>query len=207
MAYFPFFMDITDRTALIVGGGMTAYRKAEILLSFGVRLTVVSPNNTAGFYGLKNTKIIDRCFEDADIEGVFMVVAATDSRETNRRVSILCQKNKIPVNVVDDIELCTFIFPSITKHGDLVCGISSGGNGPVITQYIKETINNSIPDYIGDINWRMGSIRELAKKTIPCQQKRADTIRSVFKLLMNKRNSVSDAEIENIIKKAGDKND
>lgn len=211
MAYFPFFTDITDKKAVIAGGGQTALRKAEILLSFGADVTVISPEFVTGFDSLiknnKNLTLIKRKFDISDIDGTFMVVAATNDNTLNEQISKKCFELKIPVNVVDNTPLCSFIFPSIVKQQDIVCGISSGGKSPVITQYIKEEIIKFMPYFLGDINNRMGEIREAVKQKINSQKLRGKTMRRIFETLLKSRNLSSDKEINEIINSMGDKND
>ena len=211
MAYFPFFTDITNKKAVIAGGGQTALRKAEILLSFGADVTVVSPEFVSGFESLKrsneNLMLIKRKFVITDIDEAFMVVAATNDNSLNEQISKSCFELKIPVNVVDNTPLCSFIFPSIVRQQDIVCGISSGGKSPVITQYIKEEIIKFMPYFLGDINNRMGEIRDRVKQKINSQKLRAKTMKRIFETLLKSRNLSSDKEISEIINSMGDKND
>ena len=211
MAYFPFFTDITNKKAVIAGGGQTALRKAEILLSFGADVTVVSPEFVSGFESLKrsneNLMLIKRKFVITDIDEAFMVVAATNDNTLNEQISKSCFELKIPVNVVDNTPLCSFIFPSIVRQQDIVCGISSGGKSPVITQYIKEEIIKFMPYFLGDINNRMGEIRDRVKQKINSQKLRAKTMKCIFETLLKSRNLSSDKEINEIINSMGDKND
>ena len=211
MAYFPFFTDITNKKAVIAGGGQTALRKAEILLSFGADVTVVSPEFVSGFESLKrsnkNLLLKKRKFVITDIDEAFMVVAATNDNSLNEQISKSCFELKIPVNVVDNTPLCSFIFPSIVRQQDIVCGISSGGKSPVITQYIKEEIIKFMPYFLGDINNRMGEIRDRVKQKINSQKLRAKTMKCIFETLLKSRNLSSDNEINEIINSMGDKND
>ena len=211
MAYFPFFTDITNKKAVIAGGGQTALRKAEILLSFGADVTVISPEFVTGFDSLKrsneNLLLIKRKFVITDIDEAFMVVAATNDNSLNEQISKSCFELKIPVNVVDNTPLCSFIFPSIVRQQDIVCGISSGGKSPVITQYIKEEIIKFMPYFLGDINNRMGEIRDRVKQKINSQKLRAKTMKCIFETLLKSRNLSSDKEINEIINSMGDKND
>ena len=87
-----------------------------------------------------------------------------------------------------------------------MCGISSGGKSPVITQYIKDLINNNIPSFLGSINNRMGSLREYIKEhTQP--KKRKDKMNELFKILMLNRNNITDEELFEIINSEKDKQD
>ncbi len=211
MAYFPFFTDIADKKAVIAGGGETALRKAEILLSFGAHVTVVSPKFVSGFESLvknnENLILIKRKFVIGDIDKAFMAVAATNDNNLNEQISRTCFELKIPVNVVDNTPLCSFIFPSIVKQQDIVCGISSGGKSPVVTQYVKEEIIKFMPVFLGDINSRMGEMRETVKHKIKSQKLRAQAMRQIFKTLLKSRNLSSSEDINEIINSIGGKND
>ena len=206
MSYFPFFTDISQKNALIAGGGKTALRKAEILLSFGARVSVVSPFICSEIEKNQLIKKIPRCFSKDDLNGVFMVVAATNDSKTNALISRLCFEKGIPVNVVDNIELCSFIFPSIVKNGDIVCSISSGGKSPSVTQYIKNELIKILPPYLEDINNRIGALRDKIKSSVPNASLREEIFKDIFSLLITTKNTSSDTDIENIIKKAADKN-
>ena len=211
MAYFPFFTDIADKKAVIAGGGETALRKAEILLSFGAHVTVISPKFVSGFESLvknnENLILIKRKFVIGDIDKAFMAVAATNDNNLNEQISRTCFELKIPVNVVDNTPLCSFIFPSIVKQQDIVCGISSGGKSPVVTQYVKEEIIKFMPVFLGDINSRMGEMRETVKHKIKSQKLRAQAMRQIFKTLLKSRNLSSSEDINEIINSIGGKND
>jgi len=135
MAYFPLFVNLDSRDVLIVGGGKTALKKAIILLEFGANVSVVAPNITPALKKL-DIKILNRCFDKKDINNMSFVIAATNNNDLNKNISVLCFNKSIPVNVVDNIELCSFIFPSILKQKDVVCAVSSGGKSPIITQYL-----------------------------------------------------------------------
>ena len=200
-------MDISNKNVLIAGGGETALRKADILLSFGANITVVAPYICRNI--LENEKItkINRPFNTGDIYGAFMVIAATNNSQLNKQISEICFKNKIPVNVVDDIELCSFIFPSIVKDKDIVCAISSGGKSPSATQYVKKILKSSLPPYLGDINSRVGDLRNTVKSFIPCRKKREEIFRNIFELLIKTENKATKRDIELIIEKAVDKNE
>ena len=135
-----------------------------------------------------------------------MVVAATNDSKTNALISRLCFEKGIPVNVVDNIELCSFIFPSIVKNGDIVCSISSGGKSPSVTQYIKNELIKILPPYLEDINNRIGALRDKIKSSVPNASLREEIFKDIFSLLITTKNTSSDTDIENIIQKAADKN-
>ena len=159
-------IQLEGKDVLVIGGGNEGTQKVRVLAMFCCRITLIAPKAE-----LSATEIADvyiaREFEDTDItEEYTLIVAATDDDEVNRRISRLAGELKIPVNVVDNADLCTFIFPAIVKDKDVVIAVSSGGKSPHVTQYIKNLIIKKMPDNIGDINERMGKIRTFAKMEI-----------------------------------------
>ncbi len=165
MSYFPMMVKLDEKKVLIIGGGEEGLKKTRILHEFGAEISLISKEALKEAIELA-AHYEEREFRDTDItETEFdMIVASTDDRELNKRISFLARDKHIPVNIVDDEELCSFIFPAIIKDKDVVCAVSSGGKSPYITQYIKALLNKVIPKGIGDINERMGEYRKQAKK-------------------------------------------
>lgn len=179
MAYFPMFVDMTERKCLIVGGGNVAYRKVVVMLDFGAKVTVVaedicdelrkltiddiaSEDKTGSYTANKENRItfIKRRFERKDCDGMEMVIAATDDNALNHEIAEYCKANGIMVNAVDQKADCSFIFPSYIKEKNLVAAFSSGGNSPVLTQYLKGKEQEILTPFLGELNEYMGQIRE-----------------------------------------------
>lgn len=179
MAYFPMFVDMTKRECLIVGGGNVAYRKVIVMLDFGAKVTVVAENicdelrkltiddisneYKSGLYTAnKENRItfIKRRFERKDCDGMEMVIAATDDNALNHEIAEYCKAKDIMVNAVDQKADCSFIFPSYIKEKNLVAAFSSGGNSPVLTQYLKGKEQEILTPFLGELNEYMGQIRE-----------------------------------------------
>ena len=179
MAYFPMFVDMTERECLIVGGGNVAYRKVIVMLDFGAKITVVaediceelrkltiddiaSEDKTGSYTANKENRItfIKRRFERKDCDGMEMVIAATDDNALNHEIAEYCKANGIMVNAVDKKADCSFIFPSYIKEKNLVAAFSSGGNSPVLTQYLKGKEQEILTPFLGELNEYMGQIRE-----------------------------------------------
>lgn len=179
MAYFPMFVDMTERECLIVGGGNVAYRKVIVMLDFGAKVTVVaedicdelrkltiddiaSEDKTSSYTANKENRItfIKRRFERKDCDGMEMVIAATDDNALNHEIAEYCKANGIMVNAVDQKADCSFIFPSYIKEKNLVAAFSSGGNSPVLTQYLKGKEQEVLTPFLGELNEYMGQIRE-----------------------------------------------
>ena len=100
MAYFPFFIDIENKKGLIVGGGRIAAHKAEKVKPFGAKITIIAPDIMDKLKQDPAFMCEERPFVPEDIEGCAFVIAATDDRELNHRISALCQEKGILVNVV-----------------------------------------------------------------------------------------------------------
>ena len=176
MAYFPMFVDMTERECLIVGGGNVAYRKVMVMLDFGAKVTVVAEDicdelrkliagdraNNGWFSSdaADRITIIKRRFERKDCDGMEMVIAATDDNALNHEIAEYCKAKGIMVNAVDQKADCSFIFPSYIKEKNLVAAFSSGGNSPVLTQYLKGKEQEILTPFLGELNEYMGQIRE-----------------------------------------------
>jgi uroporphyrin-III C-methyltransferase/precorrin-2 dehydrogenase/sirohydrochlorin ferrochelatase len=169
MQYLPIFLNVRAQNCLIVGGGEVAYRKAVLLDKSGARLRVVAPDIT----GVLETLVITgagelhrRPFVEADLDGVFLVVAATDDEEVNAAVSTAAKARGLPVNVVDKPSLCSFIVPSIVDRSPVVIAISSGGTSPVLTRKLKEKIEVLVPAAYGRLALLLGKYRGQVKTMI-----------------------------------------
>lgn len=169
MAYFPMFVDMTERECLIVGGGNVAYRKVMVMLDFGAKVTVVAEDICEELRKLtiddtanKENRItfIKRRFERKDCDGMEMVIAATDDNALNHEIAEYCKAKGIMVNAVDQKADCSFIFPSYIKEKNLVAAFSSSGNSPVLTQYLKGKEKEILTPFLGELNEYMGQIRE-----------------------------------------------
>ena len=193
MAYFPMFVDMTERECLIVGGGNVAYRKVMVMLDFGAKVTVVaedicdelrkltiddiaSEDKTDSYTANKENRItfIKRRFKRKDCDGMEMVIAATDDNALNHEIAEYCKAKGIMVNAVDQKADCSFIFPSYIKEKNLVAAFSSSGNSPVLTQYLKGKEQEILTPFLGELNEYMGQIREkvIAKYDTEAERKR-----------------------------------
>ena len=160
---------MTERECLIVGGGNVAYRKVMVMLDFGAKVTVVAEDICDELRKLtiddtanKENRItfIKRKFEQKDCDGMEMVIAATDDNALNHEIAEYCKAKGIMVNAVDQKADCSFIFPSYIKEKNLVAAFSSGGNSPVLTQYLKGKEQEILTPFLGELNEYMGQIRE-----------------------------------------------
>ena len=204
MSYFPFFVEIKDRKCLVVGGGMVALRKIEKLLPFGVEITVVSPAFCAEIQEMEGIHRICRKFEPADVEGMLFVIGATDDEAVNGEISNLCRERNIPVNIVDDPAKCTFFFPALVKKGEFVAGFSTGGGSPLAAQFIRKKVEDAVPEGFDKVVEIMADIRQKIKEEIPDIKKRERIFKEIFALALEKEGSITEIEINEIIRKEGE---
>ena len=151
MKYYPVYLDLRERMSIVVGGGRVAERKVLSLLDAGSDVTVVSPLLTRKLAELAAAgKITYRKkeFEDKDISGAYLVVAATDSEEINGAIGRVCRNKQVLVNVVAPPEESTFIVPSLVDRGELLIAISTGGASPALSRKIRQELEERYgPEY------------------------------------------------------------
>ena len=149
MAYFPMFVQLKKKKCLVIGGGKIALRKIEVLKDFEADITVIAPEMITQIRQINQICRIFRTFMEKDFNEADFVIAATDDQKINHEISQICRRKKIPVNAVDQKEDCSFIFPSYVKEGEVVAAFSSGGQSPLITQYLKEKIKPDLNKELG----------------------------------------------------------
>jgi uroporphyrin-III C-methyltransferase/precorrin-2 dehydrogenase/sirohydrochlorin ferrochelatase len=167
MDLLPIFLDIKDKTCLIVGGGDVAARKTALLLKTGALVRVVSPRLCANLSALLEKGHIEhrkRAYRPDDLRGCHLVIAATDDREVNRQISEQSGAKQIPVNVVDQPELCSFIVPSIIDRSPVVAAVSTGGASPVLARLIRSRLETLIPAGYGRLATLCQRFRERVKE-------------------------------------------
>jgi len=202
MGYFPFFMELSGQPGLIVGGGTVALRKAEKLLPYGPKLTVVAPEIHPELAAVPGLTLISRDFCPGDLEGMCFVIAATDSPAVNHTISDLCREQHIPVNVADDKEACTFLFPSLVKRGSLSVGISTGGASPTAAIWLKEQIHSLLPEGLEDILTWLEELRPLLKQRFPDERQRSTRFARLFSACLESGGPLDEEQLENILKEA-----
>lgn len=203
MAYFPMFVDLTDKNCLVIGGGTVAYRKIKVLMDFDARIDVVALDIISEIKMLaendSKVNLSISSYEKKLLENKTLVIVATTDDELNRRVAKDCNERNIPVNVVDRMAECSFIFPSYLKKGDVVAAFSSSGKSPVITQYLKRLEADILTDELGEINDTLGKWRDAVKAKFPTEELRKEVFLRILNKSVNENRALTDAEIESII--------
>lgn len=154
MDYFPVFLDLKKRRCLLVGGGEVATRKGRMLAKSGAVLRVVAPeisNELRELVAQHNGELILREYQQGDMKGCVLAVAATDIETLNQQISDEAKQINIPVNVVDTPALCTYITPAIIDRSPLMIAISSGGEAPVLARLVRAKLETLIPMSYGKL--------------------------------------------------------
>ena len=173
MVCFPLFVDMNDKTVLVVGGGPVAARKARVLLDYGPRVLVCAPRFVPELEQLSGAELLRQPFVPDLLEGVSLAIAATDDRVLNRTVAQLCRKRAIPVNVADSREESTFLFPAVVRRGRLSVGISTGGASPAAAAHVRRTLEEQLPESLEPILDWLEDQRKKGKDTLPPSRRRS----------------------------------
>jgi len=175
MQYFPMFYKLQDRSCLVVGGGDVAARKVSLLVRAGARVSVIAPALGESLQGRLNAgeiTYLPKSFESSDLEGFVLVIAATDDTSVNKNISRAAQQHNIPVNVVDQPALCTFIVPSIIDRSPVQVAVSTGGASPVLARLLRARLETMIPAAYGRLATLMEEFRGKVKQHFKNPDKR-----------------------------------
>lgn len=171
--YYMACLDLRGRDCLVVGGGRVAAEKARGLLDCGAVVTVVAPRFEAELLAI-DVQRVRRRFEPADVDGRFLVIAATDDRSVNAAVSAAAAEKPIPCNVADDPELCSFILPAVVRRDPIVVGVSSGGSSPALAKRIRDEVAAIVRPEHAALARRLAALRPWAKQELPSYEARRD---------------------------------
>jgi precorrin-2 dehydrogenase/sirohydrochlorin ferrochelatase len=145
---YPVNLVLDGRRCLVVGGGRVALRKVEGLLACGGRVTVVAPRVTPELRMLTDLVIDQRRWRPDDLDGMWLVIAATDDPAVNRAVYDAGQRAGVWVNGADDPANCSFTLPSVVRRGDLQVTVSTGGRSPALATWLRRRLEGEIgPEY------------------------------------------------------------
>ncbi len=154
--YFPLFFDLTEKEILVVGAGNVAGRRIQVLMGFVRKIRVVAKQISpavralsldaakAASQGSTQIELAEGAFQESDLAGADLVLAATDDAGVNRQIYLLAHKKKIPVNVCTDAGLCDFQFPSVIESGQTVIGINASGKDHARVKETRKKIEEKI---------------------------------------------------------------
>ena len=163
MRYYPVHLDIQNRNCLVVGGGGVGTRKVATLLECGASVSVISPEVTQKLRDLVKSNLIDlkeRRYQAGDLDGMFLVIGATDDEELNRKISRDADRLNTLCNIADRPEVCNFILPAIVKRDDLIITISTSGKSPALAKKLRKTLELQFGKEYGTFLKLMGAVRK-----------------------------------------------
>jgi uroporphyrin-III C-methyltransferase/precorrin-2 dehydrogenase/sirohydrochlorin ferrochelatase len=173
--YLPIFYQIKQRPSLVVGGGAVAARKVSLLRKAGAEVVVVSPELCEELAQLASSNKIQhlkRAYKQEDLDNCVLVIAATDQRDVNEQISAQAMSRKLPVNVVDNPDLCSFIMPSIIDRSPVQIAVSTGGSSPVLARLIRTRLEGLIPAAYGKLGKLVEGFRTQVKAAFPDVEQR-----------------------------------
>jgi len=180
MDYLPIFLDVKGKQCAVIGGGEVAFRKASFLLQAGALVTIVSPDLASSFEDIAGITHITERFKASHLDGHLLVIAATDEEATNEAVSREAKLRNMPVNVVDNPALCSFIVPSILDRSPIVVAFSSGGASPVLIRMLRGKLETMIPQAYSQLAKFSARFRSAVKTHITNPAKRRIFWENVF---------------------------
>jgi len=166
MKHIPIFLDIKGKPVLVVGGGLIAARRTEFASRAGGDVLVVAPTLSSDFENCCDYRHEARDFEPSDLDGVHLVFVADQEEAQNATISQLAQERKIPINVADRLELCSFIMPSIVDRSPIIIATSTGGESPILSRLLKARLETMIPAAFGRLAEFAARWRDAAKTRI-----------------------------------------
>lgn len=170
MDFFPIFLNIRNKSCLVVGGGNIAARKADLLRNAHANVTIVAPDTCDEMAILiqeHRLTHVHRPFEEQDIVDHCLIIAATDNPGVNAQVAELAKQCRVPVNVIDDPKLGSFITPSIIDRSPIQIAVSTGGASPVLARMLRTRLETLIPSGYGRLGRLVSDFREAVKMAFP----------------------------------------
>ncbi len=146
---YPLFLRLEGRRVVVVGGGEVASRKVRELLATGARVSVVASHASDAietWAAAGTLELARRAFEERDLDGAWLVIAATDDREVNASVAAAAETRQVFVNAVDDPNNASAYFASIVRRPPFTIAISSGGELPALSRLVREVIESALPE-------------------------------------------------------------
>lgn len=212
MEYFPVFLNLKKQPCLVIGAGEVAMRKIILLAKADASITVIATEiseNVAAMAISHDLILIKKSFAAEDIQNYRLIVSATNHAETNQWVSKIAGEKNIPVNVVDNPALCSFIFPAIIDRSPIVAAVSSGGAAPVLARLLRAKLESLIPASYG----RLAQLAEKFRPAVKAHIKQATQRRifwetvlqgSIAELVFAGKESEAEQQIKQLLNKSED---
>ena len=175
-------LNLTGRRCLVVGAGAVGLEKIEGLLAGDATVGVVAPEADSEVAELAESGAIEwrrRRYSPDDLDGCFLVVAATSDTDVNIAVYNDAEARSMLVNVVDVPPLCNFILPAVVRRGPIVIAISTAGASPALAKRMKDQIAEQFGDEYASLALMLNDVRGWAKATLPTYQDRKAFFESI----------------------------
>jgi len=165
--YYPVYLDIRGKRCVVVGGGEVALRKVRMLLDHGASVEIVSPELCPDLGQLVDEgqlQVTGREYRPGDLEGAFVVIAATNDASTNEQAAAEATERGILINVVDVPGLSNFIVPSYLRRGAVTVAVSTGGKSPALARRIRRELEKKFGDEYADLSVLVDEVRSELKR-------------------------------------------
>jgi len=166
-------LDLTGRRCVVVGGGALGLEKAQGLLECEARVVVVSPELCDGFEAV-GVEWVARDYRREDLEGAFLVIAATSDRSVNERVSRDAEERGLLCNVADVPDLCNFILPAVHREGSIAVAVSTGGASPALAKRLRSQVAELVRPEHSELAEELRALRPEVKERFPTYEERRD---------------------------------
>ena len=166
MGYYPIFVEMRGRRALLVGGGHVALEKIGKLVDAEAGVTIVAPElipPVAAFVDDGRVTLLQRSYEPGDVQGFDMVMVATDDGAVNAQVAAEARAAGIWVNAADDVANCDFILPGLAKRGRIAIATSTGGSSPALARWLRERMEDFLSDEVVALGDLLAEVRVQAR--------------------------------------------
>ena len=180
--FYPVLFDLQGRAVLVVGGGAIAERKVETLVAAGASVILVAPVVTSSLLDLANSKTIQlrlRKFMESDLDGMVLVISATDDSVAQEQIAAAARSRNVPVNTVDQPNLCDFIVPAIVRKGDIVVAISTSGRSPALAAALRAKLEAVVTDEAARAARVLGEVRNEVHTRFPDPDRRKHVFESI----------------------------
>lgn len=211
--YLPVGLSLKKRKCLVIGGGKVALRKINTLLEFESNITVIAPEvvEKIEYYAeRKKVTLEKRPYQAGDVKGFGFVISSADDQSVNQQVYEEALAAGVPVNVVDQPELCDVIMPAVTRRGPLTVAVSTDGKAPYLSGYLRLILDDIFPERWSRIAKYAAQFREMVQANGPDDQ---EARLKCFGMFLNAdwkdllKKNPEDAQVQEILNdwlKAGD---
>jgi len=170
VTFYPVFLNLRGRRAVVIGGGTVAEQKVLGLLAAGAHVTVVSPETTPRLRDLADAGGIDlrrRPYRSGDLAGAWLAIAGTDDRAANAQVWAEAEREGVLLNAVDDLDHCSFIAPAIHREGDITIAVSTSGKSPALAARLRQRVARLVGPAEARLCALLGELRPKLAARVP----------------------------------------